>query len=84
MAHYILKTEGLFIGTSAAFNLVGVCKLAFLLKKQSKSVRAIATILCDSGDRYTSKIYNTQWLAENNLTPRARGLEFIDISCSTL
>ncbi|TPX30650.1 hypothetical protein SmJEL517_g05832 [Synchytrium microbalum] len=79
MAYYILKHEGLFLGTSACFNLVGACKLALLLKKSGAAPRAIATILCDSGDRYLSKIYSGEWLKENDLVPVARGLDFIQV-----
>ncbi len=74
MAQYLLKHDGLFMGSSAALNVVGAVKLARKLGKG----HTIATILCDGGGRYQSRMYNPQWLAEKGLTPIAKGLEFID------
>ncbi len=74
MSQYLLKHDGLFVGSSAALNVVGAVKLARKLGKG----HTIATILCDGGGRYQSRMYNPQWLAEKGLTPVAKGLEFID------
>jgi cysteine synthase A len=48
MAHYLLKHDGLFLGSSAALNVVGAMRLA----QQLGSGHTIATILCDGGGRY--------------------------------
>lgn len=74
MSQYLLKHDGLFVGSSAALNVVGAVKLARKLGKG----HTIATILCDGGGRYQSRMYNPEWLAEKGLTPVAKGLEFID------
>ena len=74
MSKYLLKHDGLFIGSSAALNVVGAVKLARKLGKG----HTIATILCDGGGRYQSRMYNPVWLAEKGLKPVAKGLEFID------
>ena len=74
MSQYLLKHDGLFIGSSAALNVIGAIKLARKLGKG----HTIATILCDGGGRYQSRMYNPEWLAEKGLTPVAKGLEFID------
>ena len=74
MSQYLLKHDGLFVGSSAALNVVGAVKLARKLGKG----HTIATILCDGGGRYQSRMYNPQWLAEKGLTPVAKGLEFIE------
>jgi cysteine synthase A len=73
MAHYLLKHDGLFVGSSAALNVVGAVRLAQKLGPG----HAIATILCDGGGRYQSRLFNPEWLAEKNLTPTAKGLEFL-------
>jgi cysteine synthase len=73
MAHYLLKYDGLFVGSSAALNVVGAVKLARKLGQG----KVIVTILCDGGGRYQSRMFNSQWLAEKNLTPIAKGLEFL-------
>jgi cysteine synthase len=74
MAHYLLKHDGLFIGSSAALNVVGAMRLA----RKLGIGHTIATILCDGGGRYQSRMFNAEWLAEKDLTPRAKGLEFLD------
>ncbi|GBO56340.1 cysteine synthase [Pseudanabaena sp. lw0831] len=74
MSQYLLKHDGLFIGSSAALNAVGAVKLARKLGKG----HTIATILCDGGGRYQSRMYNPEWLAEKGLTPVSKGLDFMD------
>lgn len=74
MAYYLLRHDGLFMGSSAALNVVGAVRLA----RQLGPGHVIATILCDGGGRYQSRMFNAEWLAEKNLTPTAKGLEFLD------
>ena len=65
MAYHMLKQDGIYVGPSAALNVTGAVKLA----RKMGPGHTIVTVLCDSGDRYVSKLYNDDWLAENNLTP---------------
>lgn len=75
MAAYLLRNDGLFLGSSAAMNCVGAVKAARLLGPGHR----IVTILCDGGQRHLSKFHNPEYLAELGLTPTAtgRGLEFV-------
>eukprot|EP00658_Telonema_sp_P-2_P071318 TRINITY_DN60598_c0_g1_i1.p1 TRINITY_DN60598_c0_g1~~TRINITY_DN60598_c0_g1_i1.p1 ORF type:complete len:189 (-),score=48.74 TRINITY_DN60598_c0_g1_i1:296-862(-) len=75
MAYFLMRNEGLFVGPSAALNVVGAVKLARILGPN----KTIVTVICDGGDRYRSKIFNPQWLEEHSLTPvhRGKGLEFV-------
>ena len=75
----IYRNEGLFVGPSAALNVVAAIKLSRLLQQNGISNPRIVTILCDGGDRYVSKMYNNEWLIENNLVPKYSGnsLDFI-------
>ena len=59
----LLKYEGLYLGGSSAINLVGAVELV----KQMGKGHTICTILCDSGQRYESKIWNKEFLKMNNL-----------------
>tara|TARA_B100000700_G_scaffold74875_1_gene83714 strand:+ start:720 stop:1616 length:897 start_codon:yes stop_codon:yes gene_type:complete len=59
----LLKKEGLYLGGSSAINLVGAVELA---KKMGKG-HTICTILCDSGQRYESKIWNKEFLGNKKL-----------------
>ncbi|HET9343112.1 MAG TPA: cysteine synthase A [Candidatus Eremiobacteraceae bacterium] len=74
MVHYLLKEEGLLLGSSAGLNVSAAARAAKALPAGS----TVATILCDGGTRYMSRLFNPAWLAENDLTPRAKGLEFLD------
>jgi cysteine synthase A len=73
MAHYLLREEGLLLGGSAALNVAAASRIALQLAPQS----VVVTVLCDGGGRYLSRLYNPQWLADNDLTPRAAGLTFL-------
>ena len=54
MSRYLVKHDGLFLGSSSACNLVASIKLA---KKMGwNEGQRIVTILCDSGNRHYSKV----------------------------
>lgn len=74
MAHWLLKKDGLFVGSSAALNCVGAVKLA----RKLGPGKTIVTLLCDGGGRYQSRLFDHAWLAEKGLTPAASALEFMD------
>lgn len=73
MAHWLLAEEGLFVGGSAALNVVAAARYAKTLPPKS----IVVTILCDGGGRYLSRLFNATWLSENDCTPSANGLEFL-------
>ncbi len=73
MAYWLLREEGLFVGGSAALNVVGAARVAASLPEGS----TVVTILCDGGERYRSRMWNRGWLEENDLVPRATGLSFL-------
>ncbi len=73
MVHYLLRTEGLFLGSSSGINVVG----AYLLAKELGPGKVVVTMLCDSGARYLSRLFNSAWLREKGLTPHAKALEFL-------
>jgi cysteine synthase A len=74
MLYHLLRDEGLFLSLSSAINVCGAAKLA----REGGPGQKIVTVLCDSGSRYVSRLYNPDWLAEKQLTPRAKGLEFLE------
>jgi cysteine synthase A len=59
----MLKEEGLCLGLSSGINVAG----AIALGKQLGPGKRIATILCDTGFRYLSSLYNREWLEEKGL-----------------
>ena len=55
--------EGVCLGLSSGINVAGAVRLA----RQMGPGHVIVTILCDSGLRYLSTIYNPDWLAAKGL-----------------
>ncbi len=67
----LLSEEGLCLGLSSGINVAG----AVALGKQLGPDARIATILCDTGFRYLSTIYNPAWMQSKNLPPMPWQLE---------
>jgi cysteine synthase A len=61
----LLDQEGLCLGLSSGINVAGAVALA----KQLGAGSRVATILCDTGFRYLSTLYNNDWLASKGLVP---------------
>ena len=59
----MVETEGLYLGGSAGINVAGAVELAKILGPG----HTVVTILCDSGSRYLSKLYNRNFLVNNDL-----------------
>jgi cysteine synthase A len=59
--------EGLFLGLSSGINVAGAARFA----RERGPGQVIVTILCDTGAKYQSKLYNPEWLAAQGLDPRA-------------
>lgn len=75
MSRYLLKNDGLFLGSSSAMNCVGAVRVAQALGPG----HTIVTILCDNGMRHLTKFYNAQYLSRYGLTPSATGLEVLGL-----
>jgi cysteine synthase len=61
----MLTEEGLCLGLSSGINVAG----AVMLAKQLGQGKRIATILCDTGFRYLTSLYNPEWMKEKGLPP---------------
>jgi cysteine synthase A len=59
----LLQHEGLCLGGSSGINVAGAMRLA----KQLGKGKTIVTMLCDSGTRYQSKLFNPEFLRQKNL-----------------
>ena len=59
----MVETEGLYLGGSAGINVAGAVELAKILGPG----HTVVTILCDSGSGYLSKLYNRNFLVNNDL-----------------
>lgn len=63
ICYELLQEEGLLLGGSSGINVAGAIRLAEALGPG----KTIVTILCDSGSRYQSKLYNPEFLATKGL-----------------
>jgi cysteine synthase len=61
----LLAEEGLCLGLSSGINVAGAIALA----KQLGPGKRIATVLCDTGFRYLSTLYNPEWMVAKGLPP---------------
>ncbi len=59
----LLEHEGLCLGGSTGINVAGAIRLA----KQLGPGKTIVTVLCDSGNRYQSKLFNPHFMRSKNL-----------------
>ncbi len=63
----LLREEGLCLGLSSGINVAGAVALGKQLVADGRETPRVATILCDTGFRYLSTLYNAQWLAGKGL-----------------
>ncbi len=63
LVYELMAQEGLSVGLSSGINVAGAIRLAERLGPG----KTIVTILCDSGMRYLSTIFNPAWLQSRNL-----------------
>lgn len=63
IVYQMLRKDGLFMGGSVGINVGAAVALA----KKMGPGHTIITVLCDSGTRYQSKLFNREWLANKNL-----------------
>ena len=64
MARRLTREEGLFVGGSAGLITHAALQLA---KRLDDPDACVVTFLCDTGERYLSKLYNDEWMRENQL-----------------
>ena len=64
MARRLTREEGLFVGGSAGL----ITHIALMIAREIDDPEAlVVTFLCDTGERYLSKLYNDEWMRENQL-----------------
>ncbi len=76
MARRLAREEGILVGGSAGLNVALSLQVAAEVDDPSA---CIVTILCDTGERYLSKLFNDEWMAENQMLeiPRRTVLDLL-------
>jgi cystathionine beta-synthase len=69
MTRRLAREEGLFAGGSTGVNVVAALQVA---RRVNDPAALVVTVLADTGERYLSKVYNDEWLRENQILEAER------------
>jgi cystathionine beta-synthase len=69
IARRLVREDGLFVGGSTGLNVSVALRVARVVDDPDACV---VVILCDTGERYLSKLFNDEWLREHQLLPSDR------------
>jgi len=64
MARRLTREEGLFVGGSTGMNVHVALEVA---RRLDDPAAMVVTILCDTGERYVSKLYDDEWMRANQM-----------------
>ena len=62
-AHWLLREEGIFAGSSSALNVAAACQVALQLGPG----HTVVTVVCDNGGRHLSRFWNPQYVSKYKL-----------------
>ena len=65
-ARLLLTRAGILGGSSSGTLLAGALRYC----REQTTPKRVVTLVCDTGSRYLSKVYNDSWVAEQGLTER--------------
>ncbi len=64
----LLRKEGIIAGTSTGTLLAGALRYC----RDQKAPKRVVTFVCDSGNKYLSKVYNDYWMLDQGFIERER------------
>jgi cystathionine beta-synthase len=62
----LLKKEGILAGTSSGTLIAGALRYC----REQTSAKRVVTLVCDSGNKYLSKVYNDYWMLDQGFIKR--------------
>ena len=62
----LLKSEGILAGTSSGTLIAAALRYC----REQSEPRRVVTLVCDSGNKYLSKVYNDYWMLEHGFIKR--------------
>lgn len=74
-ARALLSKEGVLAGSSSGTLMATALRYC----REQKTPKRVVTFVCDSGNKYLSKVYNDFWLIEQGLTDRRRHGDLRDL-----
>ena len=63
----LLREEGLFVSSTSGINVAGAVRVA----RELGPGHTVVTMLCDTGSKYLSRLFNREWLAQKQLLSAA-------------
>jgi cysteine synthase A len=63
----LLREEGLFVSSTSGINVAGAVRVA----RELGPGHTIVTVLCDTGSKYLSRLFNREWLGQKQLLEAA-------------
>ena len=69
IARRLTREEGIFVGGSGGLNVFSALEVA---RRLDDPEALVVTILCDTGERYLSKLYDDKWMRENQMLAAER------------
>lgn len=66
-ARDVLKREGIICGSSSGTLIAAALRYC----RAQTTPKRVVTLVCDSGNKYLSKLYNEHWLDDHGFLPRA-------------
>src|SRR5690606_7886502 len=64
LARRLTREEGIFVGGSAGLIAHAALNVA---RRINDPDACVVTVLCDTGERYLSKLFNDEWMRENQM-----------------
>lgn len=74
-AREVLRKEGILGGSSSGTLVAAALRYC----RDQKSPKRVVTLICDSGNKYLSKMYNDNWMFEQGLLDRPQHGTLIDL-----
>ena len=74
-AREVLKKEGIICGSSSGTLIAAALRYC----RQQTSPKRVVTLVCDSGNKYLSKIFNESWLKDNGLIEKQEPKDLRDL-----
>jgi cystathionine beta-synthase len=68
-ARRLTREEGIFIGGSGGLNVFSALEVA---RRLDDPGALVVTVLCDTGERYLTKLYDDTWMRENQMMAAER------------
>jgi len=63
----LLREEGLFVGSTSGVNVAAAVHVA----RDLGPGHVVVTVLCDTGSKYLSRLFNRDWLAQKSMLQAA-------------